>query len=160
MLCQDSAVGDVTLADVDHKLASLVKKIVNEELRTEIELRILNNERFIKRRFVRFIMDHIEPSFWNTDRPDDQWMRMQEDQLEKFLKCIYDQRSNALHTGEPFAPGIFLPPMGEVNGVVARVVEGNKKRTKLQCIPYPWFFERLVNHVLRVYLRRHLIGVK
>lgn len=155
VLCQETKIEEPKLIDLDKKLADIVHCIEDESLRNEIEKAILSRERFISRRFVRFILDHIEENFWTkTKRP--KYGRVKPEELNKFLNKIYEQRSKTLHEGEPFPKYIFLSPlMGEEVPTGLSVMMGKKKWDKKDFIPYPHFFERLVNHVMITFLERN-----
>lgn len=155
VLCYDFPIGTMQIADIDAGLARVIEQITDEDLRREISDRILKRERFIRRRFAAFIKAHIEPSFWNdTSRP--KYGRVSAEQLHDILYRIYDQRCRTLHTGEPFPPDIFHPPHPDSEIMFAlNMSVGKRKWDSKQFIPYPHFFERLVNHVLKVYLKRN-----
>lgn len=155
VLCQETDIGGIGLSDLDEELARYVHSVENEELRGNIERCILNRERFIRRRFVAFIIKHIEGTFWSeVERPDHG--RIETDKLPDLLGRIYDQRSRTLHTGEPFPASILMPPPGGVEiDFALSVIAGEKKWEAKDFIPYPHFFERLVNHVLKTFLKRN-----
>lgn len=156
-LCQESSIGEVTLADFDPQLSELVGSIENEDLRSRIEQAILGRERFIRRRFVSFICDHIEEDFWTGERP--KYGIITPEQLPDLLKRIYDQRSRTLHTGEAFPPSVFSPPvMGAEIDFSFGIVSGGKKWDPKDFLPHPYFFEKLVNHVLKTFVKRNQLG--
>ena len=154
VLCQDTDIGEVTLYDVDKRLASLVYAL-EDNVKNEIERSILKREKFIKRRFVKFILDYIEDSFWSeVERPA--LGKINPSDLQEYLERIYDQRSRTLHSGEPFPPFIFRAPMhgAEIEFAFSLII-GEKKWEQKDYIPYPHFFERLVNHVIKNFLKRN-----
>jgi len=156
VLCQQADVGEVTLSDIDPKLAGLVSSITSEDLRTEIEQTILKRERFISRRFVSFILDHTEENFWSEEsRP--QHGQVTREEFPDLLKRAYDQRSKTLHSGEPFPATVFEPPIipGQEIDLGTSVSVGERKWERQDFIPYPHFFERLVNHVLKSFLKKN-----
>jgi len=148
-------VGPVTLADRDSKLALLVARIPDEDLRRDIERRSLELERFIGRRFVRFILDHVEEDFWDhADRPE--MGRVESDNLPKLLKRVYAFRSKALHSGEPFPAFVLRPPlMGAEIPFGFSFAQGERQWDEKDYIPYAHFFERLIQHVLLNFLKRN-----
>jgi hypothetical protein len=154
-LCQDYPIENVTLSQIDETLANLVKSIENEALMNEIEKAILKKERLINKKFVLFIMEYTENSFWErNDRPE--YGRVNPDKFEEILKRIYTQRSKYLHSGEPFPKSIYFAPVAneEIDGASA-MMSMDKRWEQKDFIPYPHFFEKLVNHVLINFLRRN-----
>jgi hypothetical protein len=155
VLCHDADIGEVTLSDLDLKIAKLVGSVENKDLRNNIEQTILKREQFIRRRFVTFILNHIEDDFWTGEERPKQG-RIKPEELPDLLKRIYDQRSRTLHDGEPFPPSVFAPPLmgAEIDFSLGMTV-GEKKWEPKDFIPHPYFFERLVNHVLKTFLKRN-----
>lgn len=157
VLCQETNIGEITLSDLDQKLAELVGSVENGDLRNKIEQNILKREQFISRRFVAFILEHIEESFWSEEnRPKNGQIKPEE--LRDLLKRIYEQRSRTLHNGEPFPPSIFYPPMMEAEiDFSLGMIKGEKKWEPKDFIPHTYFFERLVNHVLSNFIKRNQV---
>lgn len=156
VLCQDTKIGKVSLCDLDPKLAKAIYSLDND-LKEKIEKAILKREKFIKRKFVKFIMDHIDDSFWiENERPE--YGVIKKDELKDYLERIYNQRSRTLHSGEPFPPNIFTAPMDktEIDFSLGMII-GDKKWELKDYIPYPRFFEKLVNHVIINFLRRNQV---
>lgn len=154
ILCQDTDIGNIQIMDYDPHLSDLINKIEDKELKNAIEKTLIKRERFISRRFVRFILDHIDESFWSDGlRP--QFGKVDPEELQLYLKRIYHQRSKTLHTGELFPPSVFRNPLqdSEVDPSIA-IMAGDKKWEAKDYIPNPYFFERLVNHVLKNYICR------
>jgi hypothetical protein len=154
-LCQNYKVDEVPLSEVNSKLAKLIESIDNVDLSKEIELTILGRERFIKRRFIAFILNYTEEDFWTIEEEQNNGKIKRKD-LTKLLGQIYDQRSRTLHHGEPFPPYIFLPPIEdeEIN-FFGGIVSGERKWEPKDFIPHPHFFERLVNHVIKTYIKKN-----
>ncbi|TKJ44007.1 hypothetical protein CEE36_02485 [candidate division TA06 bacterium B3_TA06] len=156
-LCQDTDVGEVKLSDVDSELAKMVGEIKDEDLRNRLEKAICEKEGLIRRKFVKFILDHVEGNFWgvsNSYKDGD----VRPDELEDLLNKIYKQRSRTLHNGEPFPPYIFSSPQFGADIPMGEwTVVGERKWFKEDYIPNPHFFERLVNHVLKVFVERHQV---
>lgn len=171
-LCGDTDIGMIKLAEVDNALANAIVRVNPLDLQREIEERIMKRERFIKRRFVEFIKQHIDDSFWTYQRRPQPHARIKPDDLDRLLKNVYDQRSRTLHTGEPFPEYIYMSqqltdishleynkaykigrtymeeiPFGNT------IMIGSRSWTAEEYIPHPHFFERLVNHVLKNYLK-------
>jgi len=154
-LCREQNIGKVELRDLDVRLATLVDNIGNNDLKGKIERAILKREKFINRRFREFIVENIEDSFWSyKERPERG--RIDPGTLRELLTRIYNQRSKTLHEGQPFPPSIFRPPLigAEIEFSLGMIDRGRKWEPE-DYIPNPHFFERLVNHVLKTYLKRN-----
>lgn len=133
----------------------MIEAIEDRELRSKIEHSILKRERFIGRRFITFILDHIENDFWIKDKRPEHG-QIKPEQLPELLKRIYNQRSRTLHLGEPFPPLIFEPPLvgAEIDFCLGMTV-GEKRWEPKDFIPHVHFFEKLVNNVLKVFLQKN-----
>lgn len=155
VLAEEHPIGNVSLSDIDKGLAQAVARVEPEDLRTEIQDRILNREHFTRRRFRRFVLDHVDELFWEREtRPD--IGRIEKDELPELLNRIYDQRSRTLHSGEPFPPNIERPPMQGAEISPSRgMSKGGRRWEPDEFVPHPHFFERLVNHCLKEHLKRH-----
>lgn len=72
VLCDDTDIGSITLDDLnDKRLKQLLDSIENIELRKSIEKQIIGREHFIKRKFIKFILNYIDESFWaSSERPE------------------------------------------------------------------------------------------
>ena len=158
ILSNDHDIGNLTLADLDNpKLENYVRSVDNEELRCNLEENIVKLRRFIKRRFIAFMLCHTEESFW-TEKERPQHGKIQRKDLARLLGLIYKQRSKTLHNGEPFPAYIYsTPPRGEEISSSLGISKGEKMWEPKEFIPYPHFFERLVNHVLKTFLKRHQV---
>lgn len=166
ILCRNYPIDEIKLSDLDEKLSKLVSSVEKEGLRGEIEQTILKNEKFthlIARRFNKFIVNHVEEDFWREENKSGKGLIKKED-LPELLKRIYVQRSRTLHSGEPFPRDIFEPPFilfwetpmmeSEIDPSES-VSAGERKWEPKDFIPYPHFFERLVNHVLKTFLMKN-----
>ena len=154
VLCRDTDI-EVSLADIDQKIAKLVSQVEDEDLRNKIEQAIMKREAFIQRKFVTFILKHIEDDFWTEgERPVHG--KIKPEQLPVLLKRIYDQRSRSLHNGELFPPQVFLAPLeGSEIDPSLRMSVGGRKWEQKDYIPNPHFFERVVNHVLKTFIKNN-----
>ena len=159
-LCGDTKIDEVPLCKLSATLGKLVDSIEPESLRLKVGEAILKREKHISRRFVQFILDHVEASFWQESTVPSQAYRIKREDLPEYVKRVYNQRSKLLHEGKPFPPMVFMPNVdnSEIDNISAGMGVGKKEWTPKEYIPYPSFFERLVNHVLRSYLKRHLGG--
>lgn len=158
VLCGDTDIGKVTLQDLNTKLSGLVRSIDDESLKIEVEAEILKNNRFIKRKFVKFILDNLDENFWDEgERP--KIGKIESTDLELLLGRIYDQRSKTLHEGDPFSPSVCHPPiLGEEIDISLGEFQGDRIWKLKKFIPSVQFFERLVNHVLKTFLKRNQVG--
>ncbi|MFB3895224.1 MAG: hypothetical protein ACE14V_02865, partial [bacterium] len=145
--------GKTSLFDLDNKLGTIVKKVECQELRQELEEAIINQFFKAKRKFIDFISEHVEESFWAKNN-----RQIHSNQLKDILGRIYDQRSKTIHTGEQFPPFIFMPPEEHESDIPIR--ENNKEENKCKkedLIPYPQFFEELVRHVLISFVKNNQV---
>jgi hypothetical protein len=142
--------------DLPQPVRAALAKIPEEDARQVLLRRILELDRGITRNFVQFVLEHTQDSFWQegTNLPAERG-RILKGELPKLLKTIYNQRSLTLHDGEPFPPNVFEPPndLAEIDRTEEITVEG-RRWTASQFLPYPRFFERLVQHVLLTFLDR------
>jgi len=157
VLCQDTKINKPSLGEggSNKELVKLLNQIEDENLRNKISKAIVDKDRFISKRFVAFIIENIEDDFWDEPgRPQNG--RVEPSGLPKLLAKIYDQRSRTLHNGEPFPVYVMDAPRemdGEIEYAPGR---GTLIKTWKQedYIPYPQFFEKLVNHVLKVFVKK------
>ncbi len=156
VLCQDTNIGEIKLTEINQKLAKLLESIDNVQLRNDIEKSILKEKKFIARKFSKFILNNIENNFWNEpNRPNTG--RITHEELPDLLMKIYQQRSRTLHSGElfpPFKTMMRFVPREEINKRAVWCLDRIQWYPK-DLIPYPQFFEKLVNHVLKTFLRRN-----
>lgn len=158
-----------SIADYDQTLAALLDRVEDQELRNQLGERLLErlNEGKISLRFVRFIQDHVEGSFWEEQsRPPEakdetdpeklrNWGLVVPDDLAEFMKRVYDQRSKALHEGRPFPLWALYSSRDEELPRGLGISSGGGFWTKEDFIPSLTFMERLVRHVLIAFLRRN-----
>lgn len=146
-------------------------------------LRKFKKDHYVSRQFIEFIKMYLPPVFWekNENRHITEDMSLEiiarelggqinkiefEDRMIPngnedvnwlgILKRIYNQRSQTLHAGEPFQPHIFnLIPISSTIEIprYSSYISGDRKWHEKDFIPYPHFFERLVNEVLKSYLK-------
>ena len=152
-LCQDIDI-EKNIKDLnDDKLVRLLKSIDNEELKKELENHLLKREKMIRKKFVEFIIEHIESDFWKES--EDKSIRIvKPGEIRDLLNKIYIQRSNTLHNGEAFPKWLLSSPREEILSALD-VTSAGRKWDKKDYIPYPCFFEGLVNHVLKTFVKRN-----
>lgn len=156
-LCQDTIIEQVHLSEINGKLSKLVNEIEDMSLRNKIKNSIIKRERFISRKFVKFILDHVEDDFWNNDNINRVAVKITSEELPKLLKNIYNQRSVTSHAGEPFPPYIFDSPIPQGSDILGAldVTHMGRRWDKKEFIPYLPFFEGLINHVLLSFLKKN-----
>lgn len=154
-MSNDYQIDGVQLSEINEKLDNLINKVEDERLQKQLKQTILKKEKFIRRRFMKFTLDNTTDDFWKDEtRP--KIGKIEKDDLPKLLKKIYDQRSDTLHGGKPFPSYIFHSPLKEGEIPFAKSIPvGSRKWDEDEYIPYPHFFERLVNHVLIIFLKRN-----
>jgi len=64
-LSRDYDLGEIPIAEFDKALAKSIGLIEEDTLRKRIEKQILGRQKFLSRRFEKFIIDHIEEEFWD-----------------------------------------------------------------------------------------------
>jgi hypothetical protein len=150
---------DTNFSDIENpKLKKAVEKIEDEDVRKEVETAILERENLITKKFIEFIYDYTEESFWKYEnRP--KLGKVEKDNSKEYLKRIYRQRSETLHSGKLFPPNIFDPPSlgAEIDFSISTTV-GERKWPSEKYIPNIHFFERLVQHVLINFLKKNQIN--
>ncbi len=175
-LAQEVDIGEPTLDDLREGMEELVKEIADLHLRQRF-MNMLVEQRFFTRKFYTFIQKCMErdKDFWTYERRPKGPGKIDEKSLPSFLKRIYSQRSRTLHAGEPFPfyvferttlPGLegypegtwlgksIIPHHQEMDEIpTATMMHGGRTWKLKDFIPYPHFFERLVNHVLKNYLK-------
>ncbi len=115
----------------------------------ELALAACRGEKWIKRRFVKFLLKGIEPSqLQAVDRVFQvpEHMVPSTDELETTLRKVYDARSANLHEGSPFPRSISI-------GTSVHVCTRNlpiHPRQKPEIPPVAWF-ERVVSDAARKY---------
>lgn len=157
-LCYNMDIGDVGLSEANEKLHKLVLRVEDDQLRGELSAAIEKELYHCTRRFVEFVQAYVEEEFWQNERPEWERARVDPGDFEKHLRRIYDQRSKTLHEGRPFPPGVYEPPMQGAEVEKADIIVGDKKWSSNDHVLNPWFFERIVNHVLKTFLKRHQVA--
>jgi len=145
-----------TLPDVDGKLAKLVSEVDSQDLKRRLTAAILGRERFLRRRFVAFVCDHVNhDELWPLVEPQNFGGQARK-LLRRLVENIYDERSLVLHEGRPFPNSIRWPychpPCNHGDPSVERAVAAFWSRRGT--VPPVAFLERLVHHVLRQYVLR------
>ena len=161
ILCQDVDVGPVAVREIDQGLANMIAHIPDEDLRREIEEALVRRQPFVQRKFVRFIEQYTRSSFWDDPARPSRG-RIDPSQFRELLTRVYAQRSSTLHRGEPFPTYVFWPPLSKEEEIpnYALAFHSDNGATTWEpkdYIPYPHFFEKLVNHVLKEYLKAHQV---
>lgn len=174
----------VYLTKHNNHLKNFLENIEDQELKREFETHLLNQHSFISKKFVQFIVNYTSNEFWdrgpfpkNMDNFEKLSQISEFVETEEFvdreierngnkktlrgiLSKIYIQRSNTLHSGAPFQPHIFTLLDFNSKSEIPRhesYVMNERKWYFEDYIPYPHFFERLVNHVLKNFLKHNQI---
>lgn len=152
--CIESLLSDTIveskIESFDSKLASLITQISDLKLREEIENRILKREKFIKRRFIKF-MTVYSKDFWQSEnRPE--FGRIEENDFPRLLGLIYDARSSFLHTGKPFPAFALKPSKNELEFGEGIIMQGRRWDRK-DFLPNVTFFAKITGEALRAYVK-------
>jgi len=104
--------------------------------------------RQIKRRFVRAIVDFVDPPFFDRREAKYEYAALKADSFEKTIAAAYDVRSMYLHTGVPF--GGWMRPRADYGEVQLGepVVEGRDFAKALANAPTFTGLERVVRYCL------------
>lgn len=117
----------------------------------------LAQDRGVGRNFVEFILEHVGDEFWAASPKItvDKGL-IERVELPALLTRIYDARSKLVHEAEPFPPNVLDAPddKSEIDRR-SELTVGEKRWSQKQIIPYARFFERLVQHVLTAFLKKH-----
>ncbi len=159
-LCQDHPLKEEPnlseiYPELDYEIENL---ITDEQAKNRLRYLFLKKEKFISRRFVAFIIDYTDSEFWKYgNRP--KYGKIEADELPKYLRNIYAQRSKTLHEGQAFPP-IVLHPRSQNDEICCglSLMHRGKKWNPSDYIPSIHFFERLVSHVLTNFVKRHQVN--
>ena len=70
----------------------------------------------IKKRFVKTIVDLVDPTFFDRTESSEQYGALKQDTFEQKIKAAYDLRSRYVHTGVPF--GSWIISLGDMKAEV------------------------------------------
>jgi hypothetical protein len=135
---------------VQHHAAVLkrAKKFgLSEAQARELAIAASRRERWIKRKFVRFIAERLGEEIWTEDDlfPLRSMWHPDRAKLDKYLRMIYDSRSEVVHEGQGLPLGVTVGTSHLVDlRAFHDVIAGALDRTP----PIVWF-ERAVNICLR-----------
>lgn len=127
-----------------------------EPLSAKIKEELVRVERFLRRKFLIFIVNHLPNEFWTVRDElynyESVFPKIIRPNLLPCLKKVYDARSSYLHGGSPFPAyaefGVRDQNPLEVNlGLLA--LQGKERYLP----PFAWF-ERLTHLVIKEYMRR------
>jgi len=125
---------------------------------SDLKSELLRAERFLRKKFVKFLVEFVPNQFWTTRDEiydyENVFPALNESNFESCLKLIYDQRSKYLHGGQPFPIyvefGIRRTHPSNMMGELFNLRGKNKYLP-----PFAWF-ERLTHFVIIEYMRRKL----
>jgi hypothetical protein len=144
-------------AKVNHqkRVFNLVMKLeLGEETARTLALEACKTERWATRKFRKFLTDNIDDSIW--EKADDlfrvpsEFLPHRED-LQKTLRDIYNARSSATHSGQPF-PVSDSYSGGPTVPVPVMIAFFNPT----SAFPPVAWFERIVNMAIRTFWERSL----
>ncbi len=160
IVSKHSEIGPLSLAAERSDISRLVGEIASPELQAKVRKRVeglLNEKGYKRRKFVKFIREHINDEFWSAGNPDE-FGGIGRELLDNFSASIYDQRSLALHDGFPFQSQAGSPHTG-ASAMRKQEKELVRKYWRERGrIPPVAFFERVVNHALKAFLKKNQTG--
>lgn len=145
--------------NLDIELLDEIRSLDEPDLQKEFEIALLKRINKRPQQFVKFILKYImdDDEFWTYEKRPKYW-KITPKVLPELLERVYQQRSNFLHDGVPFQPDIFHPPALKTEINIGKALQDRgKKWTSEEFIPYPHFFERLINHVLKNFLKKNQV---
>jgi hypothetical protein len=153
---QDFQPNDDAKVKHQQRVFNLAKKFgLKEEMARELALAACKRERWVKRKFRKFLTDNIDAAVW--DKEDDFFrvplnLLPQREDLHKTLGNIYNARSGATHSGHQF------PMSASYSGgptIPSRVAMA---QLSSDFSPVGWF-ERIVNTAIRTFWERSIDGL-
>ena len=134
------------------------KNIDDEAVRNDVKNNIIRNQHSIHKEFKHFVLKYLPEEFLEQSDSEIVNLKADKNDIEKYLKAIYDQRSKTLHKGIPFPHTSWnlhekcdIPqfrPGFELGKPIT------KKRIKeLEYLPTLMFIERMVNSVPKNYFK-------
>lgn len=123
---------------------------------SDIKRELIRSERFIRRKFVRFIEEFLPDEFWVI--PDELYKYasvfplIDRDRLGTSLRMLYDARSTFVHSGVPFPPYVEFGLRDRHPPVVA--LELGAVHGKEKYLPPLSWFERIAHLAMVEYMRR------
>jgi hypothetical protein len=116
---------------------------------------MLNEEYFVWQKFRHFIERFLPEEIWQEDdvHPyDPTRAEIKKETLRRFLRKVYDARSEFAHTGTPFPASVEIGTSDRV--AATAVMEMMAQASSSSFVPAFVWFERLTHLVLREYLYR------
>lgn len=139
---------------LDKKLREVIRdKNFSKDENNEIESWLENRK--IRQRFAKFLLQHSN-NFFKGGKRKAHHCHIYRKQLDEYAKRIYDARSAYLHNGSP----MYLSQ--EMRAEYAKLwdldpslgmMSDRKKFTDREKLPRPRWFERLVNHCFRNFIK-------
>jgi hypothetical protein len=153
---QDFQPNDDAKVKHQQRVFNLAKKFgLKEEMARDLALEACKTERWVKRKFRKFLTDNIDGSVW--DKEDNLFreplnLLPQRGDLHKTLGNIYDARSGATHSGHQFPMSASYSGGPKIPSRVAMA------RFSSDFPPVGWF-ERIVNTAIRTFWERSIDGL-
>jgi len=120
----------------------------------QIKKELLNQERFLRKKFVDFLSEFAPQCLWDTPDPiyDDPSVLppITRANFEGCLRAVYDQRSAYLHGGAPF-PAHAMVGLREMLPIEAMIQYLQLQGSEKYVPPFVWF-DRLVHLAMVEYL--------
>ncbi len=130
---------------------------LGDDIARDLALTASKRERWVKRKFTKFLTDNIDDSVWNQDddlfKPPLRILPCRED-LQKTLGKIYDARSTATHSGRQFPASASYSGGPQIPARMMSAFFGSDSVFP----PIAWF-ERVVNVAIRKFWERSMSGL-
>jgi hypothetical protein len=148
-------------ADVQkfHKAGEVIEKVYTlipySDLTNQLKQTMLNAEHFVWQKFRDFIEQFLPEEIWQEDEIhpyDPTRAAIKKETLRRFLRKVYEARSEFAHTGTPFPAPVEIGISDRV--AATAVMEIMAQANSSSFVPAFVWFERLTHLVLREYLYR------
>lgn len=144
---------DALNQELDQVKASLKKSTtVTDGDKLSMEVSNIQKQRRIRESFVRFILDH-KTDFFSTRKTAGQPL-IDDNNVEKYLRAIYANRSDYMHEGTPMAISEMTHAGWDVIPWVGKAITGTLETSENKKMPTAVFFEELVRHCLLDYFKK------
>jgi hypothetical protein len=125
-----------------------------DEGKLAMEVSNIQKQRRIRESFVRFILDH-KTDFFTTRKTTGQPL-ITDENIERYLRAIYVNRSDYMHEGTPMAISEMTHVGWDVIPWEGKAITGTLETDEKKKMPTVVFFEELVRHCLLDYLKKLL----
>ena len=159
-LCRDHPLKEKpTLSEIFPTIDAKIENLnVDKEIKHDLREDIIDKQAFIARKFVDFIIYYTTADFWKYENRSKHG-QIKPDELPRYLKNIYNQRSKTLHEGQAFPPTIFIPPKPlQESPIGLSFMHMGKIWKPNDYIPNIYFFFFFFNYVLKNFLKLNQIN--